>query len=64
MKLALRRISWILPNYCTLFDDLGTEVSLTVTSPAILKKPLKAAVQMTHERASGAALLSHSPGAR
>ena len=64
MKLALERISWTMPNYCTLVDDFGTEVSLTVTSPALLKKLLKAAVQRTHERASGAALLPRLPGAR
>eukprot|EP00959_Pyramimonas_sp_CCMP1952_P444943 9316836-Pyramimonas_sp.AAC.1 len=53
-----------MPNYCTLLDDFGTEVSLTVTSPALLKKLLKAAVQRAHERVSGAGLLSHLPGAR
>eukprot|EP00959_Pyramimonas_sp_CCMP1952_P298407 6241687-Pyramimonas_sp.AAC.1 len=61
IKLALKRISRSMPNYCTLLDDFGTEVSLTVTPPALLKKLVKAAVQRTHERSSGAALLPSIP---
>eukprot|EP00959_Pyramimonas_sp_CCMP1952_P008610 180074-Pyramimonas_sp.AAC.1 len=53
-----------MPNYCTFLGDFGTEVSLTVASPVLLKGLLKAAVQRAHERASGAALLPHSLGAR
>eukprot|EP00959_Pyramimonas_sp_CCMP1952_P203594 4257524-Pyramimonas_sp.AAC.1 len=64
MKLALDRNAWSMPNYCTLLDDFGTEVSLAVASPALLRKLLKAAAQRVHERASGAALLPRSPGAR
>eukprot|EP00959_Pyramimonas_sp_CCMP1952_P137165 2870242-Pyramimonas_sp.AAC.1 len=53
MRMTLYRLGWTMPNVCTIVDDVGREIPLTLSSPKLINVFCKEAVFRSLERISG-----------
>ena len=52
-RLSLERIGWSMEDFATLTTDMGVKISLTTTSPKLIKRMLHQGVLRSLERSSG-----------
>ena len=53
LRMSLFRLGWTMPGFTTIVDDFGREISLTLSSPKLIKVLCREAVFRSLERDSG-----------